>query len=58
MHYDGWFWYYKTQDFYRWKDLPRDDGPLWGHFCTKDKSYLAIKIGESCSWCGKTEKSS
>ena len=56
MDYIGWFWDYKTQDFYRWKDLP--NRKVWPHFCEVEKCTIVLDFGSPCYKCGKTEKSS
>jgi len=56
MDYIGWFWDYKTQDFYRWKDLP--NRKVWPHFCEVENCTVVLDFGSPCYKCGKTEKSS
>ena len=46
--YKGWFWDSKTQDFYRWKDLPENLtglGPscFWSHFCLVENRYKTME---------------
>jgi len=50
----GWFWDYDTQDFYRWKDLPREtDDPKWQHYCEVEKCQVSLSIYTGCPVCKK-----
>lgn len=59
---EGWFWDFKTQDFYRWENLPVvQESPhvdLWKHFCKRENAWMGIEKGKMCNRCGETENSS
>ena len=28
---------------------------MWDHYCDEQKGFIEMKVGEECSWCGRTE---
>jgi hypothetical protein len=59
MHYDASFWDWKTKQYYRWKDLPKNNLPsTWEHYCTKEQVLLRVEKTFMCPHCLEKENKS